>query len=93
MRQLTFYLDFISPYAYLAFHALPKTLQGLNCQVSYQPILFGAVLQHHGQLGPAEIEGSSAKKRSQFFSRSLIVADQSRIRAGNCHRVQYSFSR
>jgi 2-hydroxychromene-2-carboxylate isomerase len=55
MHQLRFYLDFISPYAYLAFHALPKALQGLSYQVSYQPILFGAVLQHHGQLGPAEI--------------------------------------
>jgi 2-hydroxychromene-2-carboxylate isomerase len=57
MHQLTFYLDFISPYAHLAFHALPKALQGLSYQVTYQPILFGAVLQHHGQLGPAEIEG------------------------------------
>jgi 2-hydroxychromene-2-carboxylate isomerase len=57
MHQLTFYLDFISPYAHLAFHALPQALQGLSYQVTYQPILFGAVLQHHGQLGPAEIEG------------------------------------
>jgi 2-hydroxychromene-2-carboxylate isomerase len=29
MHQLTFYVDFISPYAYLAFHALPKALEGL----------------------------------------------------------------
>ncbi len=57
MHQLTFYLDFISPFAYLAFHALPQAMQGLSHQVSYQPILFGAVLQHHGQLGPAEIDG------------------------------------
>ncbi len=57
MHQLTFYLDFISPYAYLAFHALPQALQGISHQVTYQPILFGAVLQHHGQLGPAEING------------------------------------
>jgi 2-hydroxychromene-2-carboxylate isomerase len=72
MRQLTFYLDFISPYAYLAFHALPKTLQGLNCQVSYQPILFGAVLAHHGQLGPAEIEG----KREWTYRHALWLAHQ-----------------
>ena len=72
MRQLTFYLDFISPYAYLAFHALPKTLQGLSYQVSYQPILFGAVLQHHGQLGPAEIEG----KREWTYRQVLWLAQQ-----------------
>jgi len=72
MRQLTFYLDFISPYAYLAFHALPKTLQGLSYQVSYQPILFGAVLQHHGQLGPAEIVG----KREWTYRQVLWLAQQ-----------------
>ena len=72
MHQLTFYLDFISPYAYLAFHALPKALQGLSYQVSYQPILFGAVLQHHGQLGPAEIEG----KRAWTYRQVLWLAQQ-----------------
>ena len=72
MRQLSFYLDFISPYAYLAFHALPQTLRDLNCQVNYQPILFGAVLQHHGQLGPAEIEG----KREWTYRQVLWLAQQ-----------------
>ena len=28
MKQITFYLDFISPYAYLAFEKLPEALQG-----------------------------------------------------------------
>lgn len=72
MHQLRFYLDFISPYAYLAFHALPQALQGLSYQVSYQPILFGAVLQHHGQLGPAEIEG----KRAWTYRQVLWLAQQ-----------------
>ena len=72
MHQLTFYLDFISPYAYLAFHALPKALQGLNYQVSYRPILLGAVLAHHGQLGPAEIED----KRAWTYRQVLWLAHQ-----------------
>ena len=55
MKHITCYLDFISPYAYLAFEALPHTLCGLSYQLSYQPVLFGAMLKHHGQLGPAEI--------------------------------------
>ncbi len=57
MKQITFYFDFISPYAYLAFEALPQALQGISDQVHYQPILFAGLLKHHGQLGPAEIAG------------------------------------
>lgn len=54
---LTFYLDFISPYAWLAFDALPQALEGLDVQVVYKPVLFAGLLKHHGQLGPAEIPG------------------------------------
>ncbi|MDO9359826.1 MAG: 2-hydroxychromene-2-carboxylate isomerase [Polaromonas sp.] len=57
MRHITFYLDFISPYAYLAFEALPEALKGLSYSVTYKPLLFAALLKHHGQLGPAEIFG------------------------------------
>ena len=55
MKHITFYLDFISPYAYLAFDALPQALMGTSYTVTYKPILFAALLKHHGQLGPAEI--------------------------------------
>lgn len=57
MKRITFYLDVISPYSYLAFEALPEALQGLNYAVDYQPVLFAGLLKHHGQLGPAEIAG------------------------------------
>ena len=57
MKHITFYLDFISPYAYLAFEKLPEALMGHSVSVSYKPILFAALLKHHGQLGPAEIPG------------------------------------
>jgi 2-hydroxychromene-2-carboxylate isomerase len=55
MKHITFYLDFISPYAWLAFQKLPDALLGLSYRVSYKPVLLGALLKHHGQLGPAEI--------------------------------------
>ncbi len=55
MKHITFYLDFISPYAYLAFEKLPLALEGLSYSVAYKPVLFASFLQHHGQLGPAEI--------------------------------------
>jgi len=55
MKNITVHLDFISPYAYLAFEQLPEVLMGFSYAVSYKPVLLGALLRHHGQLGPAEI--------------------------------------
>ena len=60
MKHIDFYLDFISPYAYLAFERLPEALEGLSYSVAYKPILLGALLKHHGQLGPAEIPAKRA---------------------------------
>jgi 2-hydroxychromene-2-carboxylate isomerase len=72
MKQITFYLDFISPYAYLAFEKLPQTLMGYSYSVRYKPILFAALLKHHGQLGPAEMPG----KRDWTYRQVLWQARQ-----------------
>jgi 2-hydroxychromene-2-carboxylate isomerase len=72
MTHITFYLDFISPYAYLAFEELPKQLMGISHRVEYRPILFGAVLNHHGHMGPAEISG----KREWTYRQVLWQAKQ-----------------
>jgi 2-hydroxychromene-2-carboxylate isomerase len=55
MTSIDCYLDFISPYAYLAFERLPEALRGISYSVRYKPLLFASLLKHHGQLGPAEI--------------------------------------
>ncbi len=55
MKHIDFYFDAISPYAYLAFEKLPEVLAGHSYSVTYKPILFASLLQHFGQLGPAEI--------------------------------------
>ena len=76
MKTITCYLDFISPYAYLAFEALPKALMGsTSYQVVYKPVLFAAMLKHHGQLGPAEIEG----KREWTYRQVMWQAHQHHI--------------
>lgn len=52
--QTDWYIDFISPFAYLQseqLHLLPPTLA-----IAARPIVFGALLSHHGHKGPAEIE-------------------------------------
>jgi 2-hydroxychromene-2-carboxylate isomerase len=60
MKQLTFWFDPISPYAYLAFEHLPQALEGCSYTVDYRPVLFAGLLGHWGQLGPAEIEPKRA---------------------------------
>lgn len=70
VKQITFYFDVISPYAYLAFEQLPKALEGLSYSVRYRPVLFAAMLKHHGQLGPAEI----APKRDWTYRQVLWLA-------------------
>ena len=55
MKHITFYLDFVSPYAWLAFERLPEVLEGLSYSVRYRPVLLGALLQHSGNPGPAGI--------------------------------------
>lgn len=72
MKTITCYLDFISPYAYLAFEALPKSLMGVSHCVVYKPVLFAAMLKHNGQLGPAEIPG----KREWTYRQVLWQAKQ-----------------
>lgn len=57
MHKIDFYLDFVSPYAWLAFHQLPQTLQGHSVQVRYIPVLLGALLKQHNNPGPAGIAG------------------------------------
>lgn len=75
MKHISFYLDFISPYAFLAFEKLPDALKGISCSVTYKPLLFAGLLKHHGQLGPAEIAG----KREWTYRQVLWAAHQQGI--------------
>lgn len=59
-RQITFYLDFVSPYSHLAFEKLPEALLGLSYSVVYRPVLLGAMLRHHQLVGPAEVPAKRA---------------------------------
>jgi 2-hydroxychromene-2-carboxylate isomerase len=72
MKHITFHFDVISPYAYLAFEQLPKALEGISHSVTYKPVLFGAILQHFGQLGPAEI----APKRTWTYQQINWLAKE-----------------
>ena len=72
MKTIHFYFDFISPYAWLGFDALPQALQGISHRVVHKPVLFAAMLKHHGQLGPAEMPS----KRDWTYRQVLWLARQ-----------------
>jgi 2-hydroxychromene-2-carboxylate isomerase len=53
-KKVSWLFDVISPFSYLALKQLHRLPAGVT--VEYVPILFGGLLNHHGQLGNAEIE-------------------------------------
>ena len=51
---IRFYFDYESPNAYLAWTQLPKLAERYGFTVDPVPILYAALLDAHGQLGPGE---------------------------------------
>ena len=49
------YFDFISPFAYLQLARIRELAR--HHAITPRPVVFAALLRHHGQLGPAEIPG------------------------------------
>ena len=58
MASIDWYFDFISPFAYLQSERLE--MLGPGVRIRYRPVLFAALLDTHGQKGPAEIPGKRA---------------------------------
>jgi 2-hydroxychromene-2-carboxylate isomerase len=59
--KISWAFDLISPFAYLGLKQMPHLPPGT--EVELVPTLFGVVLNHHGQMGPAEI---SSKRRFTY---------------------------
>jgi len=72
-ERLTWYFDVISPFAYLALPAVEALAR--RRPVSFRPIVFGAVLTHWGQVGPAEI----APKRTHTYRLCQFMAERAGI--------------
>ncbi len=68
MKQLDWYFDFISPFAYLQSELLHR-LGGVQ-SIQYRPILFAGLLNHWDNKGPAEI----APKRQWTFEHCAWLA-------------------
>jgi len=52
---LTFYFDFISPYAWLGWSHIHALAERHQRPLELRPVLFAALLNRYGHLGPAEI--------------------------------------
>lgn len=61
MREIQWYFDFISPFSYLQSTRLASLPGAVT--LAFKPVLFGGLLKHWGQLGPAEIP---AKRRMTY---------------------------
>jgi 2-hydroxychromene-2-carboxylate isomerase len=70
MPVLHFHFDYISPYAYLAWQRIHALADRHGVVVEPVPVLFAALLNHHGQKGPAEIPA----KRVYVFKDVLRTA-------------------
>jgi len=70
MEQLTFYFDPISPFFWLATKHIPR-IEAAGVQVVMQPVLFAAMLNAHGLVGPAEVPA----KRELTFRDVMRLAD------------------
>lgn len=73
MKTADWYFDFVSPYAYLQTSRLGEL--STLAHIRPKPVLFAGLLNHHGQLGPAEI----SRKREFVFRQALWQAQREGI--------------
>jgi 2-hydroxychromene-2-carboxylate isomerase len=71
--RVTWYFDFISPFAYLQCERLSQLPE--ETQIQYRPILFAGLLKHWAHKGPAEIPS----KRRFTYRQALWIARRDRI--------------
>jgi 2-hydroxychromene-2-carboxylate isomerase len=71
---IDWYFDFVSPFAYLQSRRL-ETAVPVRERLVCHPVLFGAILDHWGQLGPAEIPA----KRELTYRVVVWRAERDRI--------------
>jgi 2-hydroxychromene-2-carboxylate isomerase len=53
-RTIRFYFDYISPNAYIAWHQLPQFARKYGYEIETVPVLYAALLDASGTLGPGE---------------------------------------
>jgi len=65
--RIRFYFDYESPNAYLAWTQLPKLEHRYGATLDLVPVLYAALLDAHGQLGPGELPA-----KGRWMSRNML---------------------
>src|SRR5262249_9806327 len=72
-RAIRFYFDYESPNAYIAWTQLPKLAQRYGFTVDPVPILYAALLDAHGQLGPGESHGKGRWMTTNLARKAVLL--------------------
>ena len=71
-RTIRFYFDYESPNAYLAWTQLPDLARRHDCTVDPVPVLYSALLDANGQLGPGE-QPTKGRWMSRNLARKAVL--------------------
>ncbi|CAG8090075.1 unnamed protein product [Penicillium salamii] len=77
-NRITFYVDIVSPFAYIAFHVLRNSPAFAKCEISYVPIFLGGLMQACGNNPPINIKnkknylGQQRVRWAKYFSVPII---------------------
>ena len=73
MPSIQFYFDYESPNAYIAWTQLPKLARRYGFDVEPVPILYAALLDANGQLGPGEQPTKGRWMRKNMMRKALLL--------------------
>ncbi|HEU5059155.1 MAG TPA: 2-hydroxychromene-2-carboxylate isomerase [Kofleriaceae bacterium] len=72
-RAIRFYFDYESPNAYLAWSQLPALAARHQAEVEPVPVLYAALLDAHGQLGPGEQPAKARWMMKNVFRKAALL--------------------
>src|SRR5438034_1660089 len=71
--SIRFYFDYESPNAYLAWTQLPKLAHRYGFTVDPMPVLYAALLDAHGQLGPGEVPAKGRWMSKNMLRKAVLL--------------------
>jgi 2-hydroxychromene-2-carboxylate isomerase len=72
-RTIRIYFDYISPNAYLAWNQLPKLAEKYGFQIEAVPVLYAALLDASGTLGPGETPAKGRWMMKNVQRKSILL--------------------
>ena len=72
-RTIRFYFDYESPNAYLAWKELAKLAAKHGCAIEIFPVLYAALLDAHGQLGPGEVPAKGTWMMTNVLRKAAML--------------------